>query len=107
MTFKKLDQHSDSLLEEVAPDDQCVKECAREQLEDRIEELEGALLRVQQWAEAYPVHIFIPMEEEGWEYAHDMLKETYLSLARVSADNMRFALRGVGEIARGALEEKT
>ena len=84
--------------------------CARaasEVVEERIEDLEEALQRIQQWAEAYPTNIFKPMDDGYAKKAHEILLVHGMKIDRISADAMRHCLKGVGRIARGALEGET
>jgi hypothetical protein len=69
--------------------------------EDRIELLEAALHRIVQWSEAYPLDIF---PEPDLEKAHELLKAGGITLDAVSAHCMRRVVRGVGMIAREALD---
>ena len=71
---------------------------------ERIEDLEDALTRIQQWSEAYPPDIFIPMDDGYAKKAHQCLLDHGMKIDRISADAMRHCLKGVGQIARGALE---
>jgi hypothetical protein len=75
-------------------------------LYERIEDLEEALLRIQQWAEAYPTDIFPKLEDDYAKKAHECLKKEGMGIDRISAHAMRHALEGVGRIARGGLETK-
>jgi len=45
-----------------------------EDAEDRIAELEEALLRVRQWCDAYPVNVFIPPTKEQIAASVEALK---------------------------------
>ena len=73
----------------------------RESDETRIERLEGALQRIVQWAEAYPLDIF---PEPDLKRAHQVLTDAGLSLDSISASAMRHVITGVEEIAREALD---
>ena len=71
--------------------------------DDRIMELEEALQRIIQWADAYPSDIFhIPSPAE-LKKAHEVLKANGMTLDAISAYAMRHALQGVGDIAKGVL----
>ena len=65
---------------------------------ERCEELEGALLRIAQWAEAYPVGIFHEPTAEECKQAHKVLTEHGMTLDA-------FALKGVGDIAKAVLNK--
>ena len=70
---------------------------------ERCEELEEALMRIAQWADAYPSDIF-PVPDDAWlKRAHEILKANGMTIDRIAAHSARHALRGVGEIARGVL----
>ena len=71
--------------------------------EARIEELEEALLRIVQWADAYPSHIFHVPTPAELKKAHEVLKASGMTIDALSAHSMRHALRGVGDIAKGVL----
>ena len=68
---------------------------------DRIERYEEALRRIVAWSEAYPLDIF---PEPDWKKAAELLKLGGITLDAVSASCMRHVVKGVGEIARTALE---
>ena len=69
----------------------------------RCEELEEALTRIAQWADAYPSDIF-PVPDDGWlKRAHEVLRANEMTIDRIAAHSARHALQGVGEIARGVL----
>lgn len=76
----------------------------RDTLEDRIEELEQALRRLVQWADAYPIRVFPAVTEEYVALAHEVLTANGLTLDRLNADAMRHVLTGVRRIASAALE---
>jgi hypothetical protein len=71
----------------------------------RCEALEEALGRILQWSRAYPESVFPKVTALDYGKAHTVLKTVGLTVDRLSADAMRHALRGVGRIAEGALEE--
>src|SRR5271166_6603860 len=62
---------------------------------------EAALQRILDWANAYPIDVF---PEPCWERAHEVLKSHGMSLAAISAHNMRHVIEGVGKIAKEALQ---
>jgi hypothetical protein len=70
---------------------------------DRIEQLEAALYRIKQWADAYPPSVFPPVDEQYAQKAHEVLTANGMTLDRLSADAMRHVVQGVGKIAREAL----
>lgn len=70
---------------------------------ERCEELEEALTRIAQWADAYPPGVFIPPTPAQLKRAHEVLKAFGMSIDGISAHAMRHALAGVGEIAKGVL----
>lgn len=72
-----------------------------ESLAKRVEELEEALQKVEDWSNAYPVEVFT---EPDWEEAKRLLGPEFLT--RISAANMRYVVKGVGEIARAALTKE-
>ena len=72
--------------------------------EDRIEELETALRRIVEWADAYPLEIFPAVTEEYARRAHEVLTAKGMTLDRLSAHAMRHCLSGVRRIAASALE---
>lgn len=65
--------------------------------------LTDVLEEIDNWARAYSIDVF---PEPDMKMVHEVLQAAGLSLDAVSASNMRYALNGVGEIARKALEEK-
>jgi len=66
----------------------------------RIEALEEALTKVEQWAAAYPVDVF---PEPDWPKVAETLHAAGLSLDQVSASCMRHVAKGMGQIASKAL----
>lgn len=66
--------------------------------------LAEALHRVAQWADAYPVDVFSDPDAAYYARAAEVLAANGMALDRLSAAAMRRVVRGVGEIARGALE---
>jgi hypothetical protein len=75
-----------------------------EQQEDRIEQLEAALYRIKQWADAYPLEVFPEVDSAYLQRANDLFIGSGMTLDAVSASNMRHVLEGVGKIAREALK---
>jgi hypothetical protein len=68
-------------------------------LADRYEE---ALTKIAQWSEAYPLEVF---PEPDWKKAAELLKAGGQSLDAISASCTRHLVKGVGQIARDALEK--
>jgi hypothetical protein len=71
-----------------------------EALELRIEQLEDALHRIEQWSQSYPLDVF---PEPDLKKARALLEAGGITLDSVSAHCMRHVIIGVGEIARLAL----
>lgn len=71
--------------------------------EERIEQLEYALQRIRDWAEAYPLDVF---PEPDWQETRRLLEAGGTSLDRVSAGVMRRAVAGMGRIAQEALADR-
>ncbi len=78
--------------------DEMVKEIAR--LRDERDCLAEALERIKQWSEAYPLSVF---PEPDFKRAHALLQAGGMTLDAISAANMRYCVKGVGEIAAHAL----
>ena len=75
---------------------------ARIMAEAKVERLRDALEQIAQWSEAYPAEAF---PEPDFARAAAALSAVSMSLDVVSASNMRHATKGVGVIARAALQE--
>lgn len=73
---------------------------------ERCEELEDALLRIVQWADAYPTRVFREPTSEQCALAHKVLNANGMTLDAFSASMGRHCLKGVGDIAHGALNQK-
>jgi len=73
----------------------------KEAMQDHIDLLQEALQRILDWSNAYPIDVF---PEPCWERAHEVLKSHGMSLAAISAHNMRHVIEGVGKIAKEALQ---
>ena len=69
---------------------------------ERCEELEEALWRISQWADAYPNKAF---PEPDLKKAGEILKAAGLTLDSVSASAMRHVVVQVSKIAKEALKE--
>ncbi len=74
-------------------------------LHSRIEDLEDALRRIVQWSEAYPTNIFHEPSPEECHRAHKLLTANGMTIDAFSASMGRHCLKGVGDIARGALQQ--
>jgi len=70
---------------------------------ERCEELEDALQRIVRWADAYPMDIFHEPNSDECHRAHLLLTANGMTLDAFSASMGRHCLKGVGNIARGAL----
>jgi hypothetical protein len=70
---------------------------------DRCEQFEDALQRIVQWADAYPIDVFHEPSKEECHRAHELLTANGMTLDAFSASMGRHCLKGVGDIARGAL----
>lgn len=68
---------------------------------DRIDQLETALQRIEQWSQAYPLSVF---PEPDLKKARVLLEAGGITLDAISAHCMRHVVTGVGEIAREALK---
>ena len=73
----------------------------RRALESRIEELEAALERIDNWAKSYPLKAF---PEPDFDKVAKVLKAAGLSLDAVSASNMRLVITQVKDIVEKALK---
>jgi len=69
----------------------------------RIKKLEAALVRIDNWAKAYPL---IAFPKPDLKEAAKVLKAAGMTLDAISADNMRHVLNGVKDIVEQALKEK-
>ena len=81
------------------------RDTARERiaaLEKDADAMREALLRIVQWADAYPEDVFPAVTKDEWKQANVVLDAAGLSLTRISASNMRHVVEGVGKIARMA-----
>jgi hypothetical protein len=73
-----------------------------DQLHERLETYEDALISIEVWSTAYPLGIF---PEPDLRLAADLLLAGGITLDAVSASCMRHVISGVGAIARRALAE--
>ena len=71
---------------------------------EREERLEDALLRIKQWAEAYPVTVFKPLSEEDLRVANTVLKVANIDIGALHAGWARHILKGITEICDKGLE---
>ena len=72
---------------------------------ERCEEMEEALQRIVQWADAYPTDIFHEPSAEESHRAHKLLTANGMTLDAFSASMGRHCLKGIGDIARMALKD--
>lgn len=73
---------------------------------DREERLEKALLRIKQWADAYPVRVFRPLTIEDLRHANFALKAIGIDMGALHAEWARHILNGISKICSEAMEEK-
>jgi hypothetical protein len=73
-----------------------------EEQQDRLVE---ALHRIAEWSDAYPLAVFPEPDEAYYAKAHRVLVDNGMTLDRLSAAGMRHVVRGVGRIAKEALEK--
>ena len=73
---------------------------------EREERLEEALLRIKQWAEAYPVTVFLPVLDSDLDRAADLLQQHGISLAAIHGAWARHILNGIGGICEKALGDE-
>ena len=71
---------------------------------ERCEQLEDALQRIVQWADAYPTDIFHEPSTEECQRAAKLLIAEGMTIDVFSASMGRHCLKGVGDIAREALK---
>lgn len=72
-----------------------------DKLNKRIERLEDALIKIDNWAKAYPLKVF---PEPDFKQVAKVLKDAGISLGAVSASNMRHVIKGVKNIVEQALK---
>lgn len=66
----------------------------------RIEQLEDALHRLDQWSQAYPLDVF---PEPDFKRAAEVLKSNGMTIDAISASNMRHVITRVREIIADVL----
>lgn len=71
--------------------------------DDETDRYREALERIVQWSEAYPLDVF---PEPDFAKARELLAAGGIMIDAVSASCMRHVIRGVGEIARKALDAR-
>ena len=76
-----------------------------ERLQARIGELEDAMQRIVNWADAYPVDIFIPPTKEDLKRSNEILRENGISFTAINGATMKHVIDGVGNIAREVLND--
>ena len=70
----------------------------------REERLEEALLRIKQWAEAYPVEVFTPLTDEQLRTANTVLSFADINMGALHGGWARHILDGIATICKDALE---
>ena len=73
-------------------------------MSDREERLEEALLKIKQWADAYPQSIFRPLSDNDLKLAQEALRKEGIDMGAMHAGWARHILDGIGEILRDALK---
>ncbi len=74
-------------------------------LEDRADRQEEALLRIKQWAEAYPTKTFKPVTIEDLRHADFALRAIGIDMGALHAAWARRILNGISEICNDAMKE--
>jgi len=64
----------------------------------QIDEMQGKLFKLRQWAKAYPLDVF---PEPDFKKAAEVLKDNGMTLDSISASNMRHVIEGVNRILNG------
>ena len=65
-----------------------------------------ALQRIQQWCDAYPDDIFIPIDKESMQKADKVLKEIGIDMGAMHAQWARHLIQGIKKIADEVLESE-
>ncbi len=61
-------------------------------------------MRIKQWAEAYPVEVFLPVTQDDLTMAEKVLKDAGVSMSAIHGSWARHILKGIGEICDGGLK---
>ena len=72
---------------------------------DREERMEEALLRIKQWANAYPVEIFRPVTSADMNRAGAVLEAEGISLTAIHGEWARHILNGIAKICEEGLKD--
>lgn len=72
-------------------------------LEAERDEAREALTRIKQWADAYPIDLFPPLDDNALVRARSALDGAGVSIGALHAAWARRITRGIGEIAAAAL----
>jgi len=73
---------------------------------EREERMEEALLRIQQWAKAYPLRSFPPVSIEDLRHAQFACKALGIDLAAIHGEWARHILKGIEEITNRGLADQ-
>ena len=79
----------------------CVLNLRITELETENDKFEGALLRIDTWAKAYPLDVF---PKPDLKQAAKVLKAAGMTLDAIEADAMRHVIDGVKDITKQALK---
>jgi hypothetical protein len=71
---------------------------------ERIEELEDVLRRIQQWCDAYPIGLFVPVSTDDMKRADTLLRTAGISMGAMHAQWGRHILQGIGDIIKMRLQ---
>ena len=71
---------------------------------DRIIQLEEALQRIKQWANAYPVTVFKPIPPEKMELASKVLADNGIDMGALHASWARHILTGIAQLCEEGLK---
>jgi hypothetical protein len=66
--------------------------------QDAIDKAIDILQQLDQWCNAYPEDIFIPMTSEDWADHHKVLKKARRSGSAAAADCMRYTINGIKKV---------
>lgn len=67
------------------------------------ERMRDVLVRLHQWADAYPMEVFPEVLRQEWQQANEVLAQAGLSMSRMSASNMRHVINGVRKLVNEGL----